>query len=244
MLLNPPLPDTADLRQYAISQVVELPLIQRCGAGDPIAIKALLCGFWPFVLDFQSIVRNDTFFPMNPIISRFGRAAVVQAIRHIKQSLHHMAEEEGMHAEIWRKGAQEAGFTDYDLQFYRLPAVEALINFTSNNTPSSPEPHLFFCHLAATEYVAEEISRFLVQQQAFVSRFRQSGRWQWGDIHLLDHAHGPSHREIDEDLAQAFCSHPDPADAVMNGIRHCIELFSIAGRESLDVFESEMLSMA
>ncbi|MFM7640749.1 MAG: hypothetical protein ACKO45_04275 [Cyanobium sp.] len=238
MLLNPPLSETTALRHLTVRAVVDLPLIRGAGHGDAHAIKALFCGFWPFVRDFQTLVRSDTFFPIDPLITRYGRAATVQTLRFMKTSLDQMAKEEGLHAELWRKGAHEAGFDVDALRGPWLPAVDTLLSFPRNHSPSSKNPHLFFCHLAATEYGAEEISRFLVQQEAFIRWFPESKRWHWGDIHLLDHGHGPSHLMIDEDLAQAYCPHPDPAAVVSEVIAHCISLFAQAGQEAIELFPS------
>lgn len=237
MLLHPPLAQARVLRHLAVREIVCSPLIQQAGAGDPVAVKALMCGFWPFVRDFQVIVRVDTFFPVEPLIARYGRTATVQALRFMRQSLRQMAAEEGHHAEVWRQGAHEIGFGDGDLEHApKIDAIERLTSFPRENSPTSDFPHLFFCHLAATEYVAEEISRFLVSQAAFLQLFPQSKRWCWGDIHLLDHHHGPSHLEIDEDLAQAFCRDPDRSDVVAHAISQSLFLFATAAHEALAVF--------
>ena len=229
MLLNDRLGHSEELRRYAVKEVVGLPIIQRCGKGESKALEALLCGFWRFVLEFQNVVRNETRFPMDPLYSRYGRQKVVLMMRATKSVLNSMSEEEGMHADVWRKGAVEVGFQENDMTRYEVPAVKYLIDVTRIFGTSEEHMYLFFCHLAATEYVAEEISRYLVAQNQFLACFPISRRWQWGDIHLMEHSDGPSHREIDEDLAIALCPLASSYDAVAHGIRSSIDLFRNAG---------------
>ena len=97
----------------------------------------------------------------------------------------------------------------------------------------------FFALLAATEFIAEELSACLVDHTDFVSLFPR-GRWTWGDIHLAEHS-GPSHLEIDLDLARAYCS--DDAEAAAR-VEDTMSQVLTAFRDAADEVEASFAAPA
>jgi hypothetical protein len=83
--------------------------------------------------------------------------------------------------------------------------------------------------LAGTELVAEELSRFLVGSPAFTRLFSRQ-RWVWGEVHLAPHGDGPSHLDIDIDLARAYGGSAEPG-AVTKMVVDAIDLFGAAAKE-------------
>lgn len=68
-----------------------------------------------------------------------------------------------------------------------------------------PDHVRFFAVLAGTEFIEEELGALLVKAPKFVDLFDRK-RWAWGEVHLFPHDEGPSHLEIDLDLARAYAS--------------------------------------
>jgi hypothetical protein len=130
-----------------------------------------------------------------------------------------MKTEEGSHAAHWRKDAECLGVRD--LGDDCLSEVQALIDCAySNHLPS------FFSMLAGTEFIAEELARLLTESEDFTNLFSRR-RWIWGEVHLAPHEDGPSHLEIDLDLARAYDTSTSPA-AIERMVLDTIVLFGRA----------------
>jgi hypothetical protein len=105
-----------------------------------------------------------------------------------------------------------------------VPGVEALVARSyTKNMPS------FFATLAGTEFIAEELSRFLNSSPAYTGLFTRK-RWIWGEVHLAPHEDGPSHLDIDLDLARAYATIND-AGQIERAVRQTISLFARAADE-------------
>jgi hypothetical protein len=127
-----------------------------------------------------------------------------------------MSQEEGSHALLWQASAT---YLDGDVKQARVTAgVAGLLGRAGVTNPYDPtlamrvysgtDPASFFALLAATEYIAEELSGWMCGSTQFQALVPANG-WQWGRVHLVgDHEDGPTHRELDEDLAQAFVLPP------------------------------------
>lgn len=195
LLFEPPVVDRGELRRYARLQVESSSLIQACCRGDIAAVQAFKKGFWPFVRDFGDAIDTHP-FPLRPLLTQLGRDRTRRYLALINGSVKAMAREEGEHAQWWRQDALALKIALSD-DAEPLPHVYALLAKASEKSMFA-----FLCHLAGTEYIAEELSRVLCGSPSFLDLF-PNGAWTWGDAHLLVHA-GPSHLDIDEDLACAF----------------------------------------
>ncbi len=220
-----PLPfNLENLRTQARHRLRALPLIQRASQGDVDAAQALHRGFWPFVREFEQIIDRQL-IPRAPLWERFGRSADIrQCILAVAGTVRQMKDEEGSHAKHWVRDARELD-VHLGAATEALPAVHALIQAALRR--EMPD---YFAVLAGTEIVAEELAAQLVGSADFTRLFGR-GRWVWGEIHLLAHE-GPSHLEIDLDLARAYCR--DDAEAqerLPTQIIRTIELFERAARE-------------
>jgi hypothetical protein len=221
--------DRRALRAFMREQVCNAKLIPACAAGQRSAVHALLSGFWPFVDDFEKAIdRQVAGLPIKPLVKRFGRERTHSFFNTARNAVREMREEEGSHALLWQEGAQAlvVNFKAYD----RVPGVEQLIASSTTRDPVA-----FFCWLAGTEYIAEEMAAYLCKAPRFLELFPDR-RWRWGEAHLEAH-NGPSHLEIDEDLARAY--HPSDDDevagkALWDGIVHCQQMFA---RAAADVFD-------
>lgn len=218
--------DRVALRQHAREEITNSELIQACGAGDRAAVRALLEGFWPFVTAFEKAIDQQVSrLPIRPLIEKFGQDRVRNFFSEARKAVHEMHEEEGSHAELWRESAHQTGASlDGSVP---SEGVETLLR-----NSQARDPVQFFCWLAGTEYIAEELATFLCAQKPFLDLFPRK-KWLWGDAHIEVHE-GPSHLEIDEDLARAY--HPAADDEVartslFDKIRHCQRLFAEAAAD-------------
>jgi hypothetical protein len=86
--------------------------------------------------------------------------------------------------------------------------------------------------LAGTEFIAEELSHFLIESEDFINLFSRR-RWVWGEVHVASHDRGPSHLDLDLDLARAYDATTSPT-AVQQMILDSIMLFGRAADEVED----------
>lgn len=192
------------LRAEAGRRLRALPLLARAASGERAAAIALHAGFWPFVREFEHVIDRQH-LPRAPLAARFPALAprgLRAAIAGLAASVAEMKADEGSHALHWRKDARALGVELGDEA--ATPAIDELL--ARARTKNLPE---FFALLAGTEIVAEELSSFLVGSADFTRLFSRQ-RWIWGEIHLAPHD-GPSHLEIDLDLARAYSPSCDEA---------------------------------
>jgi hypothetical protein len=216
--------DCAHLRRRAAAMVSGLPLIYDAGRGDMAAAIALKTGFWPFVREFELAIDQQT-LPRQPLARKFGEAQVRRTFTGIARAVREMKEEEGSHAAHWQKDAACLGIPT--LSDHRVPGVQALID--AAYTKELPR---FFAMLAGTEFVAEELSRYLTQSPAFTQLFSRR-RWVWGEVHLAPHEDGPSHLEIDLDLARAY----EPSDSCAEIEASVLDAIALFERAAHHVYE-------
>lgn len=217
------------LRRSAKELVSGLSLIRKARAGDKNAAIALKIGFWPFVQEFELAIDQQT-LPREPLVRRFGDQVMRRVFVRMARSVREMKSEEGSHAAHWRKDAECLGVRD--LGDDRLPAVQALIDSAySKHLPS------FFSMLAGTEFIAEELASLLTESEDFTNLFSRR-RWVWGEVHLAPHEDGPSHLEIDLDLARAYDTSTNSA-AIERMVLDTIVLF---GRAADQVDESLLVA--
>jgi hypothetical protein len=220
--LHAPLPIDADaLRACAVGTVCSMMLARRCAAGERAAIAALHAQFWPYVSVFSGIIdRHARALSVRPLFGRFGRERVRHYFANTAHELRRMRYEECEHAYLWQMSAAEAGIALSAKT--PLPAVKILIERASTHDPVA-----FFAWLAGTEYVAEELAKFLCSQERFLACFSRH-KWVWGDVHRLDHVHGPSHLQIDLDLCCAFVPETCSYKLVENAVMDCLQSFLTA----------------
>jgi hypothetical protein len=212
------------LRHSAAELVAGLTLIRKARNGDNEAAVALKVGFWPFVQEFELAIDQQT-LPREPLSRKFGDQVMRRVFVRMARAVREMKSEEGSHAAHWRKDAECLGVRD--LGDRCLPAVQALID--SAYTRDLPS---FFAMLAGTEFIAEELARLLVDSEDFTSLFSRR-RWMWGEVHLVPHEDGPSHLEIDLDLARAYDT-SDNAKAIERKVLDTIVLFGKAADQVYD----------
>ncbi|BCK75342.1 hypothetical protein AA0242T_2174 [Acetobacter aceti NRIC 0242] len=226
LLFAEPVLDRDVVRVGTREGIFSSPLIRACAQGDRASIRALLIGFWPFVQAFErAIDQRVGHLPLRPLVERFGQSRVKTFFSEAREAVREMKEEEGSHALLWVAGAKELGIDLNADQYPQLSSVENLIQASTSDDPVE-----FFSWLAGVEYLAEELSAYLCHAPAFISTF-PSGRWIWGEAHNAHDHHGPSHLEIDEDLARAY--HPSNDSKIVGAtmganIRRCIHLFDKA----------------
>jgi hypothetical protein len=211
--------DHARVRRFTRERMTSLRLIEDAKAGVVDAARALKIGFWPFVREFENAIdRRD--FSREPLVRKFGRENVRDVFARMLRALRQMKRDEGSHAAHWQADADSLGASlDRDV----LKSVQALVDQAySDDLPR------FFAMLAATEYVAEELSAFLVPSKAFTDLFARK-RWVWGEIHLEQHD-GPSHLDLDIDLARAYSATAAPQE-IEHMVRQSIMLFEAAAIE-------------
>jgi len=221
--------DFVDLRSRASRLVRGLSLIRHAASGDREAATALKIGFWPFVREFELAI-DQQLLPRQPLVRKFGDSDVRGIFTGIARAVRDMKEEEGSHAAHWQKDAECLGIDD--LGDLRVPGVQALIDCAY--VKDLPR---FFSMLAGTEFIAEELARYLVDSPDFTALFSRR-RWIWGEVHLAAHEDGPSHLEIDLDLARAY-STSGGASEIEDMVIDTIELF---GKASDGVEEALLLS--
>jgi hypothetical protein len=209
------------LRAAAAEGIRACPLIQRAWLGEPKAIAALHIGFWPFVREFELAIDKAT-LPRKPLRERFGSEDFRQKFVSLAEEVREMKREEGSHAAHWKKDAQCFGIAD--LEGPVLPGVQKLIDLSYTKDLT-----LFFSVLAGTEFVAEELAAFLLSSQDF-ARQSSRNRWVWGEVHTIPHDGGPSHLEIDLDLARAYQPTPNP-EVIRTMVLETIVVFADAARE-------------
>ncbi len=209
------------LRDYAAHVVAASSLIRTARGGSREAAVALKIGFWPFVREFELAIDRQV-LPRHQLAHKFGEQQVRRTFLGIARAVREMKQEEGTHAAHWLKDARCLGLEALDGKC--VPGVEALIARSyTKNMPS------FFATLAGTEFIAEELSRFLNSSSAYTGLFTRK-RWIWGEVHLAPHEDGPSHLDIDLDLARAYATIND-AGQIERAVRQTISLFARAADE-------------
>ncbi|HTV90453.1 MAG TPA: hypothetical protein VME41_15660 [Stellaceae bacterium] len=96
----------------------------------------------------------------------------------------------------------------------------------------------FFGTLAGTELIAEELSRYLVESRRFTDLFSRR-RWMWGEVHLLADD-GPSHLDIDLDLARAYGPTASGVE-IGQGVLDTIALFARAADDVVAALLPELV---
>jgi len=216
--------DLTYLRQSAAELVSGLSLIRKAKCGDKAAAIALKVGFWPFVREFELAIDQQT-LPREPLAKKFGDSVMRRVFTRMARALREMKSEEGSHAAHWRKDAECLGVNDLGDQ--RVFGVQELIDRAyTKDLPG------FFAMLAGTEFIAEELSRYLIEAEDFTDLFSRR-RWVWGEVHLVPHDDAPSHLAIDLDLARAFDVTESPA-TIQQMILDTILLFGRAAEEVQD----------
>jgi hypothetical protein len=211
-----------ELRAAAREEVETSPLIRRASQGDRSAATALHRGFWPFVSEFEIAIDQHT-LPRLPLRERFGSATANSTFLALVSEVRKMKEEEGSHAAHWRKDAELLGIDR--LKSPLLPSIKELVG------EAYSEDHTrFFSVLAGTEFIAEELSAFLVSSVSFTELFERK-RWVWGEVHLIPHDDGPSHLEIDLDLARAYQPEGCDPDQILQMVLDTIRLFGRCAEE-------------
>jgi hypothetical protein len=215
------------LRDYAAQVVAASSLIRAARSGSREAAVALKIGFWPFVREFELAIDRQA-LPRHQLAHKFGEQQTRRTFLGIARAVREMKQEEGTHAAHWSKDARCLGLESLDGEC--VPGVERLI--ARSYTKNMP---VFFATLAGTEFIAEDLSRFLNGSSAYTGLFT-SKRWIWGEVHLAPHGDGPSHLDIDLDLARAYSTTSD-ARQIEWVVRQTIKLFARAA----DEVESEFL---
>ncbi|MBV8936216.1 MAG: hypothetical protein JO095_10470 [Alphaproteobacteria bacterium] len=228
LLFAEPAVDRLALRTHARKGLLGSALIRACAAGDELAIHALLRGFWPFVQGFERAIDMQVKkLPLRTLIMRFGQERIKRFFADARLALSDMRDEEGSHAALWLEGATAIGLDLAGVE--PVKGVQALLD-----NAETPDPVEFFCWLAGTEYVAEEMAAYLCRAPAFLDNFPDR-RWRWGEAHAIEHD-GISHLAIDEDLARAYHPASDPvlAGVAMSAqLRRCHRLFAAAAADVL-----------
>jgi hypothetical protein len=224
--------DCPALRRRTAQVVARSPLVQLAGLGNRDAAVALKVGFWPFVREFELAIDRQS-LPREPLVERFGALRMRRVFTGIARAVRDMKQEEGSHAAHWVKDAQCLGIAD--LTDRCAPGVQALIDRSyTDDLPS------FFSTLAGTEFIAEELSRYLVRSKKFTDLFSRK-RWIWGEVHVAPHEDGPSHLDIDLDLARAYGSDLGSAQ-IEEMVLQTVTLFGRAAGEVAAVLLSEPLA--
>jgi hypothetical protein len=179
-LFAEPVVDRKVLRAQAREEVVGAPLLRACAAGEERAVYALLQGAWPFVQAFEKVIDLQVRrLPIRPLIARFGQPRIKHFFAQARAAVAEMREEEGSHAALWQESAGGIGI---DLSHVELvDGVRALLDGAE-----ATDPVEFFCWLAGTEYIAEELSAYLCHAPAFLAVFPDR-RWAWGEAHIMQH---------------------------------------------------------
>ncbi len=218
------------MRAKARAVILSSKLIQRCLRGEPTAIVALHLGFWYFVYQFEKAIdaqANSAKLPREPLYAKFERKPTkvvqlktAQQIRtlkhdefesifgHLEAEVREMQRDEYKHSNIWRVDAKNLGINSAQLDDATVvPGVRALVEsaYVKNDLVA------FFAVLAATEFIAEELGFILSPKGSPFTLVFLNGRWFWGEVHTIPHGDGPSHLEIDLDMARAYDAASDPS---------------------------------
>lgn len=243
------------LREVAAEVVRKSSLIRRCEGGDRRAAEGLYQGFWYFVSEFEKAIDARK-MPRLPLYARFGvtktRAKLVdtsRAIRGLREeefsgvfaniahAVREMQQEEATHARHWIKDAENLGIGLIQMQSARVVAgVKNLVDRAYCEDMSR-----FFSVLAATEFIAEELAARLAHARSFTSLFRRK-RAIWMEVHTIPHDHGPSHLEIDMDLARAYALEGSKPVQVESMVLDIIYLFGQAADDVEKVYAAGLVA--
>jgi hypothetical protein len=219
--------NSGELREAARREVETSSLICRSAQGDRKSAMALHKGFWPFVREFEIAIDKHK-FGRGLLEEKFGVQKAHQVLRGLFLAVREMKTEEGSHAVHWRKDAECLGILE--IEGPQVSRTAELIKDAYH-----PDPTRFFSVLAGIEFIAEELSRFLVSQSAFTSLFSRR-RWVWGEVHLIPHDDRPSHVEIDLDLARAYAPQGYDILQVRTMVLDTIRLFARAARDVAEAY--------
>jgi hypothetical protein len=214
--------DVPMLRWQAWKTVRESSLVAEAAQGERAAAIALTVGFWPFVREFEFAIDQQS-LPRQALVDKFGEACVRRVFGGVARAVRDMKQEEGSHAAHWMRDAQCLGINDFGGPC--VAGVQRLI--VQAYTKDLP---IFFARLAGTELIAEELSRYLVESPPFTDLFSRR-RWMWGEVHLWADDGGPSHLDIDLDLARAYRPMARPADLA----QPVLDTITLFGRAADDV---------
>lgn len=218
-----------ELRATARTVVRSSSLIRRAYQGDAEAARALHVGFWRFVFEFERAIdkKCQTGLRRTPLQKKFGAEPTIKVLRALAEAVREMKTEEGQHAKHWLKDAKCLGLDNLDGP--DISGVRELVE-----KAYTKELPLFFAVLAGTEYIAEELGAFLCESSAYKALFTRKN-WVWGVVHTIPHDDGPSHLEIDLDLARAYSPTDDDIAPVRKMVLDTIYLF---GKAADDVEET------
>ena len=233
------------LERLADREIDTSSLIMRSASGDRSAACALSRGFWPFVSEFEKAIdRRLIRLPRQPLYDKFGHPATRDQLRRTpvalkalekseiegvfpgESALREMQQDERRHSFHWAKDAENLGVSRIELESAPvLPAVQRLIDGANN-----PDIVMFFAgSLAATEFIAESLGKYLAHTAPYTSMFNRR-RAIWMEVHTVPHDDGPSHEEIVMDFARAFSSETTPA-LIESYVAFGINAFGEAARE-------------
>ncbi len=225
--------DEGVLRAAAVRQVEGSRLISAAATGDRKAISALHRGFWPFVKGFEEVIDKrgrELIQQRKSLAEKFGHEVTRDTLSSLARALRHMKAEEGSHAATWAADAQSLKIKD--LSGPIAEGVQELLDSASNS-----QLWRHYSVLAGTEYTAEGLSARLSRRSpAFVSVFPIK-KWLWGEVHLSPHDHGPSHRQIDEDLARALCGFGNDEERKSKLEGAILETITLFGKAADDVYD-------
>lgn len=223
--LNDPFDET-ELRAEARRVVGEMAIIQRAERGDPMGYGAMLSGWWYYVTGFERAMRIQLIkmLPVGPLAERYGEDKAHSFRRAALKCVSEMQAEEGSHAAMWEADARRENFPlPLDSPCHTVWRLLGDIMFGT-------DPMQFWSQLAATEFIAESVTERLYGSKAFMARFFPSGKWEWGDAHIIG-AHEASHREMDLDIAVAYAPPAIGEAKVHDEVLHCLRLFGIGSKE-------------
>lgn len=248
------------MRAKARAVILNSRLIKRCLSGDAMAIIALHLGFWYFVSRFEKAIdaqANSTKLPREPLFDKFNRGPTTAVQRRtavqlraldnsefdtvfgkLESEVREMQREEFKHSNIWRVDAKNLGITPEQLEAaYVVPGVRALVKsaYVANDLVA------FFAVLAATEFIAEELGFILSPRGSRFTLVFKNERWYWGEVHTIPHGDGPSHLDIDIDLARAYDSASDPA-RIEALIENAINMFGTAADDVEQHFRTHAMA--
>lgn len=189
-------------------------MIRAAESGDVLAIRTLFYGYWPFVLEFEGEIDRCLPDFRKHLVKAVGYERAVAWVRDATEALRDMKREEGEHAHLWR-----SVMVKFDPNGWSLPSVYALITEIKDHTPLR-----FFCFLAGTELIAEELAYRLNRSAAFLAQVGKP--WLWGEAHLKHD--DVSHLDIDLDLARIFETRPDQIETL---VERAMQMFWMASQD-------------